>query len=145
MSSDTSLALIAICQLVLTVAILAAAAGMIYVLISTKRTVSSKITHVLEELKPISEKLNSVAEQLKQTADKAADKIDSMLTATEDAVQSVVGTTESISKKIEESFSPRMATIATLITSIVKCLHICREICSHCECPESSHNSSEEK
>lgn len=145
MSSDTSLTLIAICQLVLTVAILAAAAGMIYALISIKRTVSAKITQVLTELKPVSEKLNSVAEQLKQTTDKAADKIDSMLIATEDAVQSVTEATKSISKKIEESFSPRMATIAALITSIVKCAHIWRESTGRGECSDSSQHSPEEK
>jgi|GEM_PF-5996001 uncharacterized protein YoxC len=127
MSESASLTLIAICQLVLTIAVLAVAIGLLYAVFQLKRTVAEKLDQVTGQIRPISEKAHAITEQVQSTVDKAAGKVDTMMTAAEDAVVGITDAIRNVSRKVEESFSPRVATIAALAVSIAKCLRIWRE------------------
>ncbi|MDH7601057.1 MAG: DUF948 domain-containing protein [Armatimonadota bacterium] len=124
MSESASLTLIAISQLVATIAVVILCVGMLYSMVLFRRMLSNKTDQLLAQIKPISERAQAIAEQAKQTADKALEKVDSMMSAAEDAVVSASDTARSVSRKIDESFTPRMAKIAALAVSIAKCVRV---------------------
>lgn len=143
MSESNSLTLIAVCQLVLTITVLALCVGLLYSAVCLRRTISNKMDQLLAQIKPISERAQAIAEQAKQTADKALEKVDSMMTAAEDAVVSASDAARNVSRKIDESFSPRMAKVAALAVSIVRCARVWHDAGSKCASSENSSSGEE--
>jgi type I site-specific restriction endonuclease len=122
MTTETSLTIVAICQLVAMIAVAAAVGGLLYVLCAFKRMISKKIDQAMAEVKPVAEQARSIAEQAKRTADTVSDRVDSIMTTAEDAATSAGNTVHDVSRRIDEAVSPQIAQIAGLVSAIAKCV-----------------------
>jgi len=130
MSSESSLAIIAICQLVATIAILAAAAGLIALIFCFKRMITRKIDEVMDRLKPILDETKAVAEQARATAEKVSEKVDSIMTKADDTAGKVADRMDSVTAKVEEAVSPQAATFAGYAAAAVKAFQLFQKIAS---------------
>ena len=128
MSTEASLTIVAICQLVVALAVLALAGGVLWAVFAFKRMVATKIDQAMAEIKPIAEQARSVAEQAKRAADTASEKVDAIMTTAEDVATSVGNTVQSVSKRMEEAVNPQIVNLAGLVGTIVKCIQVWKEV-----------------
>jgi methyl-accepting chemotaxis protein len=130
MSREASLAIIAICQLIATVAIVVAAAGVIALIFCFKRMVNRKIDEILGRVQPIIDEAKAITEQARQTAEKLSDKVDSIMTKAEDTASKVTDRMDSVSAKVAEAVSPQAATFAGYATAAVKAFRLFQQLVS---------------
>ena len=128
MSTQTSLAIMAICQLLATAAIVTAAVGLVYVAIFFKRMVSDKVDELINRVQPILDETKSVAQQARETAEMVSDKVDSIMSKAEDTAGRVTGRMDSVSAKVEEAVSPQAASAAGYAVAAVKAFQLFQQI-----------------
>ena len=135
---STQLTIIAICQLIATIAMVAAAAGLLYVAFSLKRLIATKIDEAMAEVRPIAEQARAIAEQAAKTADMVSEKVDAIMTTAEDGATSVGNTVQSVSKRMEEAVNPQMVNIAAWVGAAAKCVQIWRDVSTMCCAPKKN-------
>lgn len=141
MSSETSLGIIAVCQLLVCISTIALIGVVIYAIFSFRKLVDVKTKEVLDKVEPIIKRTESIAEQANQTAqnvsekvdsslgriDPVLDKVDGMIDAVDGTVNSVTGTVTRTTEKIEKSISPQMLQIVGLVMTGVKTYQMVNE------------------
>ncbi len=138
LTTQNSLTIVAVCQLVATLAVVALAGGLLYVVFAFKRMISTRIDQVMAEGKPSAESARSMAEEAKRVADNASEKVDAMMTTAEDAATSIGNTLQSVSKRVDEAVNPQVVAIAGLVGTIAKCVQACRDASTICHAPEAA-------
>jgi len=128
MSTGTSLAIMAICQLIATVAIVVAAAGLVVAIILFKRMISAKVDEMMNRVQPILDQTKDIAQQAKETAEKVSEKMDSIMTKADDTVEKVSSRMDSVSAKVEEAVSPHAATFAGYAAAALKAFQLFQQI-----------------
>jgi|YNPBryantNP2012_1023418.scaffolds.fasta_scaffold29409_2 hypothetical protein len=128
MSADASLTMIAICQLVTTLAGVAAVVGLIYAIVSFKRMISRKIDEVMAKVMPVVDQAKLIAEGARETAQKVGDKVDSIMTKAENTADQLTDRMQRISTKVEEAVSPQVVAAAGIVSGVMKAMQICRDI-----------------
>jgi hypothetical protein len=135
MSESTSLNVIAICQILSTVAGIAAVAAIIYAVVSFKRLVNTKVDQAMDRVQPIVDQARSIAEQARETADKVSEKVDTMVARAESTVDLVGDKVESVSSKVEEAVNPQVIAVAGIVGTAVKAAQIYRDIVAARDAP----------
>ena len=128
MSGSVSLTLIAVCQVLTTLAAMAAAAALIYAVFAFKRLVDHKVEDALNRVQPIVDQARSVAEQARETAENVSEKVGSIVSRAESTVGLVGDRVDSLSAKVEEGMSPQLITVAGIVGTAVKCAQIYKDI-----------------
>lgn len=140
---SAQLTVIAICQILLTLAGVAAVAVLIYAVFSLKKLVSTKVDEALNRVQPIVDQAKSIAEQARDTADKVSDKVDTIVSRAEMTAERVSERVDTLSAKVEEAMSPQMVTAAGIVGTAVKCAQIYKGIVSGKQDSEGSRESDE--
>jgi len=130
MSTTTSLGIMAICQLIATVAILVAAAGLVCAIILFKRMISAKIDEMMNRVQPILDQTKDIARQAKETAEKVSEKVDSIMTKADDTAGKVADRMDSVTAKVEEAVSPQAATFAGYAAAALKAVQLFQKLAS---------------
>ena len=128
MSTQTSLAIMAICQLLATIAIITAAVGLIYVVIFFKRMISDKVDEMINRIQPILDETKGVAQHARETAEMVSEKVDSIMTKAENTAGNVTSRMDSVSAKVEEAVSPQAASAAGYAVAAVKAFQLFQQI-----------------
>ena len=128
MSTETSLGIIAICQLIATIAIVAAAAGLVIAIIYFKRMINSKIDEMMNRVQPILDQTKEIAQQAKETAELVGEKVDSIMTRADNTAEKVSSRMDSVTAKVEEAVSPQAATFAGYAAAALKALQLFQQI-----------------
>ncbi len=130
MPDHTSLAIIAICQLIATVAIVAAAIGIIVLIFSFKRMVNKKIDEIMDRVEPIVKDAKSIAEQARETADKVSEKVDSIMTKADDTAGKVAGKMDIVASAIAQAVSPQASAVTGYATAALKVFQLIQQFTS---------------
>lgn len=143
MSESTSLNVIAVCQILSTIAGIAAVAVITYAVFAFKRLVNTKVDQAMDCVQPIVEQAKSIAEQARETADKVSEKVDTMVARAETTVDIVGGRVEAVSSKVEEAVSPQVIAVAGIVGTAVKAAQIYRDIISARQGPDGAGSDEE--
>jgi len=130
MPSETSLAIIAVCQLIITVALVAAAVGIVVVMLSFKRMINKKMDEMMDRVEPIVKDAKSIAEQARETAEKVSEKVDSIMTKADDTADKVAGRLDSVTSAIAAAVSPQAPAIAGFATAALKVYQVFQQFTS---------------
>lgn len=128
MSTETSLGIVAICQLIMTIAILVGTAGVIIAIFLFKKTIGAKLDELLCRIEPILEQTKEIAEHAKETSEKLNTTVESILSKadnTADRLSSQVGV---VADKVAQVVSPQAATVATYATAAVKGFQLIQQV-----------------
>ena len=128
MSGSTSLTIIAICQLLTTIAGIVAVGAMVWMFFAFKKLVTKKVDEAIGMVKPVADQAKSIAEQARKTADMACERVDTMMSRMESTVETVGDKVEEISTKVEEAISPQMIAAAGIVGTAAKAAQIYRDI-----------------
>ena len=128
MTSDTSLTIIAICQLIMTAGGLIAVSALVYVVLAFKKMISAKIDEVMDRVQPVVDRAESIAQSAKETAEKVSEKVDHIMARAETTADSVSDKVESVSVKVEEAMNPQVVAVAGVVATAVRCMQIYRDI-----------------
>lgn len=128
MSTATSLGIIAICQLIATIAIVAAAAGLVVAIVFFKRMIGSKIDEMMNRVQPILDQTKEIAQQAKETAELVSEKVDSIMTRADNTAEKVSSRMDSVSAKVEQAVSPQTANVAGYVAAALKAFQLFRDI-----------------
>lgn len=112
MSTETALGIIAICQLLITIAIIAGTAGVIIALIIFKKVISSKLDQLIGSVEPILEQTRDIAEQAKEATEKLNTTVESILSRADDTAEKLSSRVDSVSAKVAQVVSPKVASYA---------------------------------
>jgi predicted RNA-binding protein Jag len=137
MSTGTSLGIIAVCQLIATIAIIVAAAGLVVAIILFKRMISSKIDEMMNRVQPILDQTKEIAQQAKETAEMVSEKVDSIMTRADNTAEKVSSRMDSVTAKVEEAVSPQAATFAGYAAAALKALQLFQQIAAVKQGPKS--------
>ena len=127
MSSETSLIIIAICQLAMIVAAIVLVGVVAWAIFAFKRLVTTKVDEAMAKVQPVVDQAKSIAEQAKQTADTVSEKVDSIMTRADDTAGKVTEKVESVSTKLEEALTPQVVTAGGVIGAAVKCVELFKD------------------
>lgn len=128
MSTQVSLTIIAICQLLTIIALLAIGGGLIYAIIMLKRMVSEKTDEMMSRVQPIVDQTKEIAEQARETAEKVSEKVDSIMTKAESTASRVTERVDHVTAMVEESVSPQAASIAGYVAAGLKAFQLFKDI-----------------
>ena len=128
MTTESAVTIIAICQLILTVAGIALVIGIIYAVFALKKMVSTKVDEAMAKVQPIVDQAKSIADKAKETADSVSAKVDSIAAKAEDTAEKVSDKVQSVSNKVEEAVSPQVVAAAGLVGAVVKCVELYHDI-----------------
>ena len=128
MSSQASLTIIAICQIILTISIFAAVGGLLYAIFSFKKMISSKVDEAMGKVQPVVDQAKAISEQARETVEKVSDKVDSIMTKAETTADKVGEKVQSVSEKVETAINPQVAAAAGIVGSAVKCIQLYHDI-----------------
>lgn len=128
MSSDTSLTIIAICQLIMTAAGLVAVVALVYAIRAFKKMISTKIDEVMDRVQPVVDRAESIAQSAKETAEKVSEKVDHIMARAETTAETVSDKVESVSTKVEEAMNPQVVAVAGVVATAVRCMQLYRDI-----------------
>lgn len=128
MSNETSLTIIAICQLLGMVVAIASVVALIYGVISFKRMVSSKMDEAMAKVQPVVDSAQHIAEQARATADNVSSKVDAIMTKAEDTADQIGNKMQAVSTKVEEAINPQVATAVGVVGAVVKAVQIYQDI-----------------
>lgn len=128
MQQDTSLTIIAICQLITTAAGVVAVVAMVYAILAFKKMISTKIDEAMSRVQPVVDRAESIAQSAKETAEKVSEKVDHIMDRAESTAESVSGKVESVSTKVEEAMNPQVVAIAGVVGTAVRCVQLYRDI-----------------
>lgn len=128
MPESTSLTIIAICQLIMTAALLVAVLALIYAIFAFKNLLNTKIDEALNRVQPVVDRAETIAQQAKETAESVSSKLDHIMTRVENTTDTVTDKVQSVSTRVEESVTPQMATIAGVIGTAMQAMQIYRDI-----------------
>lgn len=123
-----ALNLIAICQVIMTVAGIVSVAVFIWAVFAFKSLITRKIDLVLANVQPVVDEAKSIAEQARDTTQKVSEKVDSIMSRAEATANTVSERVESVSGKVEEAINPRIVVGAGVLEAGVKLMHIYKEI-----------------
>ena len=128
MSSQTSLTIIAISQIILAISIFMAVAGLLYAIFAFKKMISSKVDEAMDRVQPIVDQAKAISEQAKETVEKVSDKVDSIMTKAETTADKVGEKVQSVSEKVETAINPQVLAAAGIVGSAVKCIQLYNDI-----------------
>ena len=128
MTTESSVTIIAICQLILTAAGIALVIGLVYGIFAFKKMVSAKVDEAMAKIQPVVDQAKSIADQAKETAETVSSKVDSIMAKAEDTAGKVSDKVQSVSDKVEGAISPQVVATAGLVGAIVKCVELYRDI-----------------
>lgn len=128
MSTQASLTIIAICQLLTMITVVAIGGAVIYAIFMFRRFISGKIDEILNRIQPILDQTKDIAVQAKETAEKVSEKVDSIMTKAETTATKVSERMDNVTAKVEESVSPQAANIAGYIAAGLKALQLFKDI-----------------
>jgi len=128
MSGSTSLTIIAICQLLTTIAGIVAVGAMVWIFFAFKKLVTKKIDQAMGMVKPIADEAKAIAEHARKTADTACERVDTMMSRMESTMDTVGDKVEAVSAKVEEAISPQMIAAAGIVGTAAKAAQIYRDI-----------------
>lgn len=135
MSEQTSLMIIAICQMLFVVIGIIAAAAILWAVLSFKKMVQQKMDEAMSRVQPVVDRATVIAEQAKETADKVkvttdniSAKIDSIVGRAETTADKVSDRVDSVTSRVEQSVSPQVAQIAGIIGMGIKLYDIYRDM-----------------
>lgn len=130
MSTSDALTAIAICQMLSTLAVLAAAAGLLIAVFMFKKLISDKIDQAMNRVQPILDQTKQIAEQAKETAELVSDKVDVIMTKVEGTADKVTSRMDNVTAKVEGAVSPQAATVAGYAAAAVKAFQLFQTIAS---------------
>lgn len=130
MPDQTSLAIIAICQLITTIALVAAAVGIVMLLLSCKRMINKKMDEIMDRVTPIVADAKSIAEQARETAEKVSEKVDSIMTKADDTADKVASRVDSVTSAIAQAVSPQAPAIAGFAAAALKVYQLFQQFAS---------------
>ena len=128
MSSQTSLIIIAICQLLGAITAIAAVSALIYGVFSFKRMVSSKMDEAMAKVQPVVDHAQHIAEQAKATADNVSSKVDAIMTRAEDTADQIGNKMQEVSDRVEEAITPQIAVTAGVVGAVVKAVQLYQDV-----------------
>jgi hypothetical protein len=128
MSTQASLTLIAICQVVTMLMVVAIGAGLIYAILMMKKMISQKVDELMNRVQPIVDQTKDIAEQAKQTAEMVSEKVDSIMSKAEGTATRVTERMDNVTAKVEESVTPQAANIAGYVAAGLKALQLFKDI-----------------
>ncbi len=128
MSTQASLTIIAICQILTMLTVVAIGIGLIYVLLKMKKMINDKADEVMGHVQPILDQTQSIAEQARDAAEKVSEKVDSIMSKAEDTASRVSERMDSVTAKVEQSVSPQTANIAGYVAAGLKALQLFKDI-----------------
>ena len=123
-SSDASLMIIAICQMVFAFIGIVVAAALIYAIFAFKGMISQKVDEAMAKVQPVMDRAESIAQQAKETADKVSEKMDAIATKAEVTADKVGDRVQAVSEKVESAVNPQLVTVAGLVGAAAKCFQI---------------------
>lgn len=130
MPTQTSLAIMAICQLIATIAMVAAAVGIVVLILSFKRMISAKIDEMMNRLEPIVKDARSIAEQARETAEKVSEKVDSIMTKADETAEKVAVRMDTVTSAVAQAVSPQASAIAGYATAALKVFQLIQRLTS---------------
>ncbi|OFX15012.1 MAG: hypothetical protein A2Z18_03210 [Armatimonadetes bacterium RBG_16_58_9] len=128
MSSETSLSVIAICQLLLIVSAIALVGVVVWAVLAFKKLVKDKLDELMGKVDPVLDQAKSVAEKARETADSISEKLDSIATKADDTVANLTESVESVSNKLEEAMTPQVVTVGSVIGAAAKCVELFKDV-----------------
>lgn len=128
MSSDVSLTIIAICQLVATVAVAALAGALVWAVFKFKRMISDKIDEAMAKVQPVVDQAQHIAEQAKATADNVSTKVDAIMAKAEDTADQIGCRVQAVSEKVEDAINPQVAAAAGVVGAVVKAVQLYQDV-----------------
>jgi len=124
MTQPSALTAIAICQIITTVSVFAAAGALVYGFFSFKKMISAKMDEMMAKVQPVVDNAQAIAEQAKETAENVSKKVDSMVAKAEETAGRVSDKVDSISEKVEGAVNPQVVTIAGLVGTAARVVQI---------------------
>ena len=128
MTTETSVGIIAVCQLIFAVVGIAAVLAIIWGVFALKKFANKKADEVMERLQPIVDQAKQVAEKANQTAENVSKKIDSIASKAENTAEEVTDKVKGVSEKVEQAVSPQVVAAAGAVSAAVKCFEIYRDV-----------------
>ena len=123
-----ALNLIAVCQVITTIAAIVSVAVFIWAVFAFKSLITRKIDLFFAKVQPVVDEAKSIAEQARDTTEKVSEKVDSIMSRAESTANTVSEKVESVSGKLEEAINPQIAVAVGVLEAGVKLVHIYREI-----------------
>ncbi len=124
MTQEVSLGIMAICQLVSTIAIVALAIGFIYMFFSMKKMVNDRVDEAMTKVQPILDQATAVANQAKATADTIGAKVDSIANKAETTAGKVGDTVQLLSGKVDQAVTPKVAAAIGIAGAAIKLVEL---------------------
>jgi predicted PurR-regulated permease PerM len=130
MSTSVALTIIAICQMLATIAVVIAAGAIVAGIFIFKKLISDKIDQALNRVQPILDQTKEIAEQAKETAEHVSEKVDIIMTKVEGTADKVTSRMDNVTAKVEDAVSPQAATVAGYAAAAVKAFQLFQTIAS---------------
>jgi len=124
MNQETSLAIMAICQLVSMVAIVALVIGFYIMFIKMRKMIDEKVDEALAKVQPILDQATAVANQAKATADTIGAKVDSIANKAETTAGKVGDTVQLLSGKVDQAVTPKVAAAIGIAGAAIKLVEL---------------------
>ena len=124
MSQELSLAIMAICQFVSMLAIVALVIGFYIMFIKMKKMVDEKVDEALAKVQPILDQATAVANQAKATADTIGAKVDSIANKAETTAGKVGDTVQLLSGKVDQAVTPKVAAAIGIAGAAIKLVEL---------------------
>ena len=109
MSIELSLGIMAICQLLITIAIIGGATALIVVLVMSRRALVAKMDELIVRVDPVLEQTKEIAEHVKQTTDKLNTTVESILKRADSTTEKLASGVTCVTSKVAQAVNPQIA------------------------------------
>lgn len=109
MEQETALSIIAYCQLFATIVVILLMAALIYLVLTVKKILETKVDEAMEKINPILEQTKSVVEQAKSTIETVSERVDAVTNKAQNTSTKVGDTIQHISGRFDNALTPKIA------------------------------------
>jgi len=109
MSTELSLGIMAICQLLITIAIIGGTTALIAVLVLSRKALVAKLDELINRVDPLIEQTKEIAEQVKETTEKVNTTVESILTRADSTTEKLASGVNCVTSTVAHAVNPRFA------------------------------------
>ncbi len=124
MSTETSLAIIAICQLLATIAVVGLVVATILFVRNAKISLEAKGKEIMDKVDPIVQDAKSISSQTKNTVDILAARVDNISGRVEETATKLTDHVDSVAERVDSAVTPQMATAVGTAATVAKVMEV---------------------
>lgn len=128
MPTQTSLMIIAICQMVFALVGVVVVIALIWAVRSFKKMISNKMDEAMGRVQPVVDQARSIAEQARETAESVGRKVDTIMAKAEDTADRIGEKVQTVSSRVEEAVNPQVAAAAGVVGAIMKAVQLYQDV-----------------